>query len=211
MKIEINANDVIVPGNIAPAQIELAIHALQHRLKEMLEYQKGTPGEAQDKPVELKPPDFHQFESGARRSEVIGPRYDLIPEGPLRRLAMRYTLGAAKYGEYNWQKGMPFSDTFNHIFEHLQKAKESIRLGSITVDDDLAGAAWGVLTLMFFQDRGDYDQVQVQSLAPNDREREFFEARERDRQTQRHDNLEKLEKFAKWPGDVPPPPSDIRD
>src|SRR5688572_28941980 len=102
--------------------------------------------------------DFHQFETGAKRSEVIGPRYDLIPEGPLRRLALRYTLGAQKYGEYNWQKGLPLGDTFNHIFDHLLKAKRQLETGLAYDDDDLAGAAWGILALMFFQDRADYSK-----------------------------------------------------
>jgi hypothetical protein len=150
-----------IPGSLSPAQIELAIQALNHRLKEMLAYRKdGDFGQGSDECV----PEYHQFETGARRSEVIGPRYDLIPEGPLRRLALRYTLGATKYGEWNWQKGLPLSDTFNHIIEHLLKAKREILAGQMYNDDDLAGAAWGIFTLMFFQDRGDYSKGNLRQL-----------------------------------------------
>uniref|UniRef100_UPI001E4FF338 dATP/dGTP diphosphohydrolase domain-containing protein n=1 Tax=Acetomicrobium sp. S15 = DSM 107314 TaxID=2529858 RepID=UPI001E4FF338 len=33
-------------------------------------------------------------------------RYDLIPSDALRELAKVYTVGAEKYGERNWEKGM---------------------------------------------------------------------------------------------------------
>lgn len=107
---------------------------------------------------EQKAEPMHQFATGAVRSEEIKARYDLIPSGPLERLALRYGLGAAKYGEYNWQKGMPFSDTFNHIIDHLESVKRKYEQGFAFdfIDDDLAGAAWGCFTLMFFGARGDY-------------------------------------------------------
>jgi hypothetical protein len=44
------------------------------------------------------------FESGAIRSSKR-PRFDLIPREALLGLARRLEYGAAKYGEYNWQKG----------------------------------------------------------------------------------------------------------
>jgi hypothetical protein len=102
--------------------------------------------------------DFHVFESGAKRSEKIEARYDLIPEGPERRRALRYGMGEQRHGEYNWQKGLPFEDTFNHIIEHLYKARAKYRAGvpMSLEDDDLAGASLGIDFLMFFDDRGDY-------------------------------------------------------
>jgi hypothetical protein len=107
---------------------------------------------------EQKAEPIHAFASGAVRSEEIKARYDLIPSGPLERLALRYGLGASKYGEYNWQKGMPFSDTYNHILVHLESVKRKYEqgFGFEFIDDDLAGAAWGCFALMFFGTRGDY-------------------------------------------------------
>jgi hypothetical protein len=29
--------------------------------------------------------------------------------------------GAAKYGEFNWQKGMPMGDTLSHAIAHIYK------------------------------------------------------------------------------------------
>jgi len=105
------------------------------------------------------------FESGARRSEQVSARYDLIPSVALRRLAARYALGT-KYGEWNWTRGLPFSDTLNHIQAHLESAKtryiECVRAAHGdpeeiarllkqrfgTEDDDFAGAAWGCFALI---------------------------------------------------------------
>ena len=99
---------------------------------------------------------MHTFPSGARRSE-LKPRYDLIPSGPLRRLADRYTLGANLYGDYNWQKGMPLSDTFNHILDHLYRwnsRRNDPHKQAQPPDDDLAAAAWGCFALMYFEEHG---------------------------------------------------------
>lgn len=112
------------------------------------------------------------FASGAHRSEVIKARFDLIPPQALRRLALRYGLGAVAYGEHNWQKGLPFSDTLNHIQEHLERVKDRVNaciadargdeqaIHSVLAheftnsDDDLAGAAWGCFALMTLIDEG---------------------------------------------------------
>lgn len=112
--------------------------------------------------------DMHVFKSGAKRSE-LKPRYDLIPPDALRRLAQRYTLGAEKYGEFNWQKGMPLGDTLNHIIDHLLVYAERVRAiqaqhpddWQLQVrrcagipDDDLAGAMWGCAALMWLESNG---------------------------------------------------------
>src|SRR5688572_28092504 len=47
----------------------------------------------------------HTFSSGAS-SSGRKPRYDLIPLWALERIAKRFQIGAEKYGENNWQKGV---------------------------------------------------------------------------------------------------------
>lgn len=45
------------------------------------------------------------FPSGMRRDSQDGkPRYDLVPLGPLKRLAELMARGAVKYGDRNWEK-----------------------------------------------------------------------------------------------------------
>ena len=86
------------------------------------------------------------YTTGAKR-EVLEPRYDLIPPDTIRRLALIYTEGAKRYGEHNWQKGLPYSTTVNHLIEHLLKWLESD-----TSEDHLAKVIWGCAALMYYED-----------------------------------------------------------
>lgn len=92
-----------------------------------------------------------EFPSGAKRAEVK-PRYDLIEPCATRRLAARCGVGAERYGDYNWQKGLPPEDVYNHIIDHLTLYREKMRNGETDGDDDLAGAMWGVMVLMWQQE-----------------------------------------------------------
>ena len=53
--------------------------------------------------------------------DSVEPRYDLIPMGALRRIALTFAEGAKHYGDRNWEKGMPYSVMVNHLMEHLAK------------------------------------------------------------------------------------------
>lgn len=92
---------------------------------------------------------FKEFDTGAVREDtLLNYRYDLIPIESLARLARRYAFGAKKYGENNYQKGLPYSDTFNHIMSHLLLYNSGDQS-----DDHLAAAMWGCATLMYFEER----------------------------------------------------------
>jgi hypothetical protein len=87
------------------------------------------------------------FDSGARRDTQAGkPRYDLIPPGPLKRVAELYARGAEKYGDSNWEKGMPTSRCLASLMRHL----EQYRNGEGD-EDHLAGVVWNALAIMHFQ------------------------------------------------------------
>jgi hypothetical protein len=86
------------------------------------------------------------YSTGASRSsDCEDVRFDLIPPGPLRRLAARYALGAKTHGDRNWQAGMPAGDVLNHMEQHLNLWKSGDR-----DDDHLAAAAWGCFALMYY-------------------------------------------------------------
>jgi len=89
------------------------------------------------------------FESGAvRGTGCMNARYDLINPVALRRLAETYAEGAKKYGDSNWQKGIPSPDLLNHAITHI----EAWRNGD-TSEDHLAHAAWNLCTLMYTEER----------------------------------------------------------
>lgn len=78
-------------------------------------------------------------------------RYDLIPALPLKELARVYTVGAAKYADHNWRKGMEWHRIIAALLRHL----EQWRLGE-TIDKEskchhLASVAWCALTLIEYE------------------------------------------------------------
>lgn len=88
------------------------------------------------------------FSTGARRDVQEGkPRFDLIPTSSLRRLADLYARGAVKYGENNFEKGMPFTRVYASLFRHLIQWREGDR-----TEDHLAAVAWNAFALMYYED-----------------------------------------------------------
>lgn len=82
-----------------------------------------------------------RFESGAvRSSDAERTRYDLISPIGLRAVAEACAEGAEKYGDFNWEKGMPVNDLLNHAIRHIY-----MFLGGDRSEDHLGHAAWGLL------------------------------------------------------------------
>jgi hypothetical protein len=60
------------------------------------------------------------FESGANRDLQTGKgRFDLIPQAVVRALAIHYEKGCLKYGDRNWEKGIPIHTFLNSAMRHL--------------------------------------------------------------------------------------------
>lgn len=88
-----------------------------------------------------------EFATGARRDvQSNKPRYELIPVAALKRLAELYARGDQKYGEHNWQKGMPFSRVVASMLRHVYAYLEGER-----TEDHLAAVAWNAFTLMAYE------------------------------------------------------------
>lgn len=64
----------------------------------------------------------------------------------LWRVAETYAEGAKKYSDHNWRKGMPFSQTLNHVIKHIVQWA-----GGDESEDHLAHAAWGLMAVMEFE------------------------------------------------------------
>jgi len=83
------------------------------------------------------------FSTGAVRDIQTGKgRYDLIPAIPLRRLARHYENGSAKYGDWNWSKGMPVSRFLNSAIRHLFNYAEGDRS-----EDHLSAAVFNIFSI----------------------------------------------------------------
>jgi hypothetical protein len=92
---------------------------------------------------------MREHATGARRDSSTGKgRYDLISPVGERRLARRYEDGAVKYGDNNWQKGMPVSWCLDSAKRHI-----NMYLDGDTSEDHLAAAAWNLFTAMHMEER----------------------------------------------------------
>lgn len=83
------------------------------------------------------------FESGAIRSSKL-PRYDLIPREVLNCLADRLKLGAAKYGEQNWKKGIDDAEFLKDTLNHMQGHLSNVMAADFSEDDEY-GNIGGIL------------------------------------------------------------------
>ncbi len=82
-----------------------------------------------------------RYESGAvRSSDAELTRYDLVTPIGLAAVAAACAEGARKYGDYNWERGMPASDMINHALRHIY-----LFLGGDRSEDHLGHAAWNVM------------------------------------------------------------------
>lgn len=92
--------------------------------------------------------------SEGRKDDGGKLRFDLLPPDALRELVRVYTVGAEKYGAYNWSKGIVFSRIFAALMRHCW----SWFLGEENDPDDglphMAHAAWNCMTLVSFSKRG---------------------------------------------------------
>ncbi len=78
------------------------------------------------------------FETGSRRDTREGKgRFDLIPPGPLTRLAQLYERGAEKYGDRNWEAGQPLMRYLDSAMRHLKCVLEGEQ-----TEDHMSAVAW---------------------------------------------------------------------
>lgn len=86
-----------------------------------------------------------EFLTGSRRDTQDGkPRFDLIPVGPLKRLADLYTRGAVKYGESNWTKGQPVSRYYASLLRHIYAWASGD-----DEEDHLISAVWNAFAIVW--------------------------------------------------------------
>lgn len=88
-----------------------------------------------------------EYESGARRdnSENKG-RMDLLPPESILRLSRWYEWGAKKYGDHNWERGMPISRYLDAAIRHTFKY-----MAGCNDEDHLSAAVWNLLSIMFHE------------------------------------------------------------
>jgi hypothetical protein len=96
-----------------------------------------------------------QFATGAVRDRQAGKgRFDLLPALAVPRLARHFEKGAAKYGDRNWERGIPLSrfldSALRHLFAYLAGRDD---------EDHLVAAAWNLLAAMETEERAESDRL----------------------------------------------------
>lgn len=85
--------------------------------------------------------EIKHFDSGAiRSSDADATAYSLITPIGLRRVAATYAEGAAKYGDANWELGMPVREFIEHAIRHAY-----LYLSGDRSEDHLGHAAWNFM------------------------------------------------------------------
>jgi hypothetical protein len=118
--------------------------ALQYQLNQELEEEYEEGGDLLEG-MEIEPEGL-KYDQGKLR-------YDLIPPDALEEIAKVYTLGAEKYGDRNWEKGLRWGRIFGAVFRHFIAWAKGEDADEETGLHPLAHAAWGCLTLLAYAKR----------------------------------------------------------
>lgn len=82
-----------------------------------------------------------EFNTGAVRDLRTGKgRFDLLPSATIRALAIHYERGCQKYGERNWEKGIPISKYIDSALRHAFQFKD----GPDDGENHLIAALWNI-------------------------------------------------------------------
>lgn len=75
------------------------------------------------------------------------PRYDLVPPEPLEELAKLYGIGAAKYGDRNWEQGFKWGRVFAAMMRHAWSFWRGQIHDPVDGQHHLIAVAWNAFTL----------------------------------------------------------------
>lgn len=89
--------------------------------------------------------------SGAVKNDVGKARYDLIPPRSMEQFVFVWTMGAGKYGDHNWAKGMPWSRIIAAMMRHFWAWMRGETHDPVDGQHHLAALAWGCFVLMEYE------------------------------------------------------------
>lgn len=97
------------------------------------------------------------FDSGAVRDSTGKLRYDLIPPEHARELAKVLTMGANKYSDRNWEKGIPFSELYASAARHMAQWLEGEERDDESGLLHISHVCWNVMAIetMILRGKGD--------------------------------------------------------
>jgi len=79
-------------------------------------------------------------------------RVDLIPPQWIEGLAKVFTMGAKKYGDHNWKKGMKYSRMLASMQRHMLNWQKGEKMDGESELNPLLHVAWNALALVYYED-----------------------------------------------------------
>lgn len=92
--------------------------------------------------------------AGAVKHDGGKLRFDLIPIYPLTELARVYTIGAVKYEDHNWRKGMRWGRLIAAAMRHLLRWCAGEKYDPEDGQHHLASVVWCMFSLMEYEREG---------------------------------------------------------
>jgi hypothetical protein len=89
--------------------------------------------------------------TAGRKDDIGKLRYDLFPPGPLSLVAEVFTIGAKKYDDRNWEKGIKWGRIFGALMRHAWKWWGGEKNDPVDGQHHLASVAWCCLVLMEYE------------------------------------------------------------
>lgn len=86
-----------------------------------------------------------RYDKGKLRWDLVPPEFEEVVED--------YTLGAAKYSERNWEKGMSWGRVFGSLMRHSWKFWRGEDIDEETGLHHMAMAAWNAIALLVYSRR----------------------------------------------------------
>ena len=90
--------------------------------------------------------------SEGRKDDTGKLRFDLLPVGPMIKVVEVYTIGAAKYDDRNWEKGIQWGRIFAAQQRHGWKWWGGEQRDLIDGQHHLASVVWTALALMEYEE-----------------------------------------------------------
>ncbi len=97
---------------------------------------------------------IHGIDGAGRKDDAGKARYDLIPADALEEVARVYTMGAEKYGDRNWERGMKRGRIFAAMMRHAWAWWRGEIHDPVDGQHHLASVVWCGLSLIAYDLRG---------------------------------------------------------
>ena len=77
-------------------------------------------------------------------------RLDLVPIDVLKDVAQVYTIGAKKYDDENWKKGISYKRIYAAVLRHLFEFMELNEIDEEDGQKHISSAIWGLIALNYY-------------------------------------------------------------